>query len=182
MDHPLGVRRVVGGQGQPNLAVRENQRSVRERDGALGALLDEAAPRSPDRGSRPAPRRPRRSSWARDQATARRGAARPVRQRAPGRSPAVAADRPTAPPHGAHGTRRSPGTSRGHDRRPRPFPPGSGARTDRDGGSRRPSARRRSCAPRARARRRFARSPRASGRAGIDRRGERHPLPAGRAP
>ena len=37
----LGVARVVGGQGQPQLAVREHVRAVGERDRPLRALLDE---------------------------------------------------------------------------------------------------------------------------------------------
>ena len=40
-DHPVGVGRVGGGQGQAQLAVREHVRPVGERDRALRALLDE---------------------------------------------------------------------------------------------------------------------------------------------
>ena len=41
MDQPLGVVGVGGGQREAQLAVREHVRAVGERDGALGALLDE---------------------------------------------------------------------------------------------------------------------------------------------
>jgi len=39
--HAIRVRRVVGGQQQPEHAVGEDVRSIRQSDGPLGALLDE---------------------------------------------------------------------------------------------------------------------------------------------
>ena len=72
-------RRVVGGQRQPQLAVREHVRPVGERDRALRALLDEQDADARARGSSRASRRRGRRSSARDRATARRGAGRRAR-------------------------------------------------------------------------------------------------------